>query len=150
MPNILHRITIKAPPDRVYRAISTAEGVRNWWTRDADLDSAEGGTGEFRFYGGTNVKTVRIEKLAHPEEVQWTVLSSKSQPFWEGTTITFHLRPDESGTVLSFFHRGFKEESEGFAMVTTGWAYFLVSLQQYLEKGRGAPSPDVDFARVLS
>ena len=33
--------------------------------------------------------------------------------------------------------------------VNMGWAYYLVSLQQYLEKGAGAPHPDVDFARVI-
>jgi hypothetical protein len=30
-----------------------------------------------------------------------------------------------------------------------GWACFLVSLQQYLETGCGAPHPDVDFSRVI-
>ena len=30
-----------------------------------------------------------------------------------------------------------------------GWAYYLVSLRQYLEAGEGAPHPDIDFSRVL-
>jgi len=33
-------------------------------------------------------------------------------------------------------------------MTTTGWGFYLVSLQQYLETGTGAPHPDIDFARV--
>jgi hypothetical protein len=33
--------------------------------------------------------------------------------------------------------------------VNTGWAYYLVSLQQYLETGLGAPQPDIDFARIV-
>ncbi len=42
MPDIMHLITIRASPERVYD-----DG--NWWTRDADLDGEVGGTGEFRF-----------------------------------------------------------------------------------------------------
>ena len=52
MPDILHRLTIHAPPERVFEALTTAEGIRNWWTRDADLDARIGGAGEFCFYGG--------------------------------------------------------------------------------------------------
>ncbi len=49
MPDIMHLITICASPERVYQALTTADGIRNWWTRDADLDGEVGGTGEFRF-----------------------------------------------------------------------------------------------------
>ena len=51
MPEIMHLIKIRAAQDRVYQAVSTAEDIRNWWTRDAALDPAVGGTGEFGFYG---------------------------------------------------------------------------------------------------
>jgi hypothetical protein len=51
--------------------------------------------------------------------------------------------------MLLFAHRGFKQADEGYARVTTGWAYFLISLQQYLETGKGAPHPEVDFTRVI-
>jgi len=48
MPDIMHLITIRASPERVYQALTTADDG-NWWTRDADLDAQIGGTGEFRF-----------------------------------------------------------------------------------------------------
>ena len=44
-------LKIQAPRDRVYQAIATGEGIRNWWTRDASLDPSLGGAGEFGFYG---------------------------------------------------------------------------------------------------
>jgi uncharacterized protein YndB with AHSA1/START domain len=52
VPDIMHLIKIRVSPEHVYQALTTAEGIRNWWTRDADLDSKIGGTGEFRFYYG--------------------------------------------------------------------------------------------------
>jgi uncharacterized protein YndB with AHSA1/START domain len=32
MANIIHRIGIKASPDKVYRALATIEGLAGWWT----------------------------------------------------------------------------------------------------------------------
>ena len=149
MPDIMHLIKIPAPPDRVYQALTTSEGIRNWWTRDADLDPKVGGWGEFRFYGGAGVTKVRVDELKPPVRVGWTTMSANAPGGWDGTTITFDLRAEGSDTMLSFAHRGFKEGNEGYALVNTGWAYYLVSLQQYLQTGRGAPHPDVDFARVI-
>jgi len=152
MPDLMHLLKIGAPRERVYEALTTAEGIRNWWTRDADLDEAVGGKGEFRFprYGGERYKTeVTIEELVPAEKVCWKVVSSFRPP-WIGTKITFDLRYEKEGsTTLAFAHCGFPNADDEYAMCTTGWGYYLVSLQQYLQTGKGAPSPDVDFARVI-
>ena len=150
MPDILHLVKIHASPERVYQALTTTEGIRSWWTRDADLDSEIGGTGEFRFgaYGSPSLTKVSIEELKPPAHVGWKTISS-FRPEWSGTSISFDLRPEGSSTALLFAHRGFAQADEIYALTTTGWAYYLVSLQQYLETGKGAPSPDVDFARMI-
>jgi uncharacterized protein YndB with AHSA1/START domain len=49
MPEIMHLLKIRAAQDTIYQAVSTADGIRNWWTRDVALDSRLGGTGEFGF-----------------------------------------------------------------------------------------------------
>jgi uncharacterized protein YndB with AHSA1/START domain len=149
MPDILHLITIHATPERVYQALTTEEAIRNWWTRDAVLEAKIGGTGEFGFNDHRVVTKIRVDELKPPVRVGWTTTSSSSPGGWDGTTITFDLRAEGSDTALAFAHRGFAQANEGYARVTTGWAYFLVSLQQYLETGTGAPHPDVDFARVI-
>jgi uncharacterized protein YndB with AHSA1/START domain len=149
MPDIMHLIKIKASPERVYTALTTAEGIRNWWTRDTNLDDRVGGTGTFRFYRGRVVTKVRIEELTSFSRVAWKTMTSNAPGDWEGTTITFDLSADSDDTKLLFAHRGFAQADENYARVTTGWAYFLISLQQYVETGVGAPHPDVDFARVI-
>jgi uncharacterized protein YndB with AHSA1/START domain len=150
MPDIMHLIKIKASRERVYQALTTPEDIRNWWTRDADLDSTIGGEGEFRFssYGGTQVTKVRVVELASPLRVAWKTTASFRLE-WVDTTITFDLRQDSTGTAILFTHRGFQHADDIYALCTTGWGYYLVSLQQYLETGQGAPSPDIDFARIL-
>ncbi len=150
MPDILHFIRIQAAQESVYSALTTAEGVRNWWTRDADLEDSVGGLGEFRFltYGPGYVTRVEITELVPATRVAWRILSS-FRTEWSGTTIDFTLREENGSTILLFAHRNFAEADERYAQVNTGWAYYLVSLQQYLETGKGAPSPDVDFTRML-
>lgn len=131
----MHLVKIEAPPERVYGALTTTEGIRNWWTRDADLSN---GTGTFRFHDGADVTTVLIKELEPPLHVLWKTTSS-FRPEWEGTTIIFDLRVDDGGTVLSFAHRGFEAADERYAVTTTGWGSSLASLRQYLETGAGSP-----------
>jgi uncharacterized protein YndB with AHSA1/START domain len=149
MPDIMHLVKIRTPAAQVYEAVTTADGIHNWWTRDADVEDEVGGTAEFRFYEGRVATKVALEELAPSSRVVWKTIASTAPGGWKGTTISFDLREDGADTVLSFSHRGFAQADENYARVTTGWAYFLISLQQYLETGRGAPHPDVDFTRVI-
>jgi hypothetical protein len=48
VPDIHHLIGIRAPRERVYAALTTVEGIHNWWTRDAELDGAAGTRGADR------------------------------------------------------------------------------------------------------
>ena len=139
MPDIMHMLKIDAAPERVYRAITTADGVRHWWTHDTELDTEVGGAGQFGFFDRRVVTTVRVEALVPPTHVGWRVASSGAPGGWVGTTIAFDLRPDGDATTLLFAHRGFAEADEGYARVTTGWGIYLQSLRQYLETGTGTP-----------
>jgi len=138
MPDIMHTLKIHASPDQVYDAIATAEGIRNWWTRDAVLDSKVGGTGEFGFFGRRFIAKVTIEELTPPQRIVWKVANAA----WGGDTIVFEVRPEQAGARLSFFHRDFKEADQRYASATTRWGFYLLSLKNYLETGKGSPNPD--------
>jgi hypothetical protein len=90
---------------------------------------------------------VKVDELKPRVRVGWKTISANAPGGWDGTTID--LRAEGGDTVLSFAHRSFEQANEGYALVTTGWTYYLVRLQQYLERGKGAPHPDKDFARVI-
>jgi uncharacterized protein YndB with AHSA1/START domain len=133
MADIMHLVTIAAPPERVYEALTTTEGIINWWTPDADLAATAGGIGTFRFHGGNDVTTVTVKELEPPLHVLWKTRSS-FRPEWEGTTIVFDLRAEKGNTVLAFAHRGFEAADERYAVTTTGWGVHLQHLKEYLEK----------------
>jgi len=141
MPEIMHLIKIRAAQDRVYQAVSTAEGIRNWWTRDTVLDPKVGGTGEFGFYGHRMVIKVKVAELTPPSHVAWDAASSTGGSF-DGTTISFDLKSDEGVTSLLFAHRGFKVGGNNIASATTRWGFYLLSLKRHLEGGKGTPNPE--------
>ena len=145
MADIDHSIQIAVPANKVYEALTTAKGIRSWWTADADLERTSGGKGVFRFnYNGTVETVVRILVLQPPEQVTWKVEHS-FRPEQDGTLINFMLRPEQGGTCLLFSQTGYAETDETFALMSKGWAYYLVSLKRYVETGKGAPSPNLDF-----
>jgi uncharacterized protein YndB with AHSA1/START domain len=145
MPDVMHLIKIGVSPERVYQAVATAEGIQNWWTRDAVLDSKNGGEGEFGFYGHRFVIKAKVDSLEPLAHVGWNHITSTHGGF-DGTTISFDLRADGSDTVLAFSHRGFQQADDNYAGATTRWSYYLFSLKRYLEDGKGTPNPDdTDF-----
>jgi uncharacterized protein YndB with AHSA1/START domain len=142
MADILHTLKIHVSPDRVHQALTTAEGIRNWWTRDAALDPNVGGAGEFGFYGRRFLAKVTIEALEEPSLVRWRVTNSA----WPGDLIEFEVRPEDKHTRLGFAHRGFAEANRGYASANTRWGFYLFSLKCFLETGTGTPNPDdLDF-----
>ena len=138
MPDIMHQLTIHAAPQRVYEAITSAAGVRNWWTRDVVLEPTVDTVAEFGFYDRRFVAKVRVDRLEPAKHVAWSPLGGT----WAGTTIAFDMRPEGSDTVLAFAHRGFPQSDESFARPNTRWSYYLLSLKRYAEGGAGTPNPD--------
>ncbi|HKT40746.1 MAG TPA: SRPBCC domain-containing protein [Rhodanobacteraceae bacterium] len=147
MADILHLLQIQAPRESVYQAIATAEGLRNWLSRDADLDTELGGDGEIRFAEGKRILKIGLRELKPTTRIVWKVLSA-AMPTWEDTTVAFEMTSEGDGTMLHFRHRGFQQADDLFAMSTTIWASFLISLKQYLETGKGMPHPDDPLSRA--
>lgn len=149
MVDILHLLQVQAPREAVYQAIATVEGVRNWFSRDADLDSRIGGSGEIRFANRQRIIKMEIEELEPTVRVVWRVLSA-AMPNWANTKVEFGIGAGDEGTLLHFAHRGFTGTNDFFAMSATAWAGFLISLKQYAETGKGMPHPDDPLSRAPS
>ena len=147
MVDIRQSAPLHVSPERVYRALTTQEGIRAWWTPDAVLDSRIGGTGELGFSDREIVTRIRVDELAAPVRVGWTTVSSSASG-WEGTTIRFDLRPEAGGTLLSLEHRGFDRADGGYERAQRGWCQDLLSLHRYLEAGAGRPRDGLSRNRV--
>jgi uncharacterized protein YndB with AHSA1/START domain len=135
MPDILHRIGVEgASPERVFEALTTVEGLSQWWTEDTRLVD---GKLQFRFKpGGFDMEIVEEWPSSR---VRWRVVDGP--PEWVGTTIHWDLRQDGAYTIVLFKHEGWREPVEFMHHCSTKWGQFLMSLKSLLETGSGAPSP---------
>lgn len=133
MPDILHRISIDAPQERVHELVATTDGVARWWTgRPLDGDSAVGSS--FGVYFGDAEKPAAVmEVMADtPDEVVWRVVSGPDE--WLDTVITFALKgAGNGGTTLLFSHCDWRLASEFMSGCSTNWGAYLTSLKSGAE-----------------
>lgn len=143
MANIIHRVGFKAEAKKVYQALSTISGLANWWTEKTSGKSEVGGEITFTFetLKGEVVgeMKMKVTNLDPNKKVEWVCLAGP--PDWIGTNFTFELSTQDDYTILIFGHRNWKEESESKAHCNMKWGVFMMSLKDYIEKGKGKPSP---------
>lgn len=147
MPDILHRISIDAPTERVHDLIATTDGIARWWTGRPVDGSAEFG-GRFGVYFGDADKPAAVMQVVAdtPDEITWRV--SEGPGAWLGTLISFTLRRHgEDGTTLLFTHAGWPEASEFMSGCSTNWGAYLTSLKTGAESGRFAAFPQGEISR---
>jgi uncharacterized protein YndB with AHSA1/START domain len=139
MPDILHRIGVKASAQATFEALSTRRGLAGWWTTDTQGEFGEGGVIRFRFgeLGGFDMKVLALEP---GRRVRWEVVDGPAE--WIGTRVHFDLRQVDGFTIVLFAHEGWKEPVEFMHHCSTKWAVFLMSLKSLVESGEGHPSPN--------
>jgi len=136
MPNILHRLTIDAPPERVHQLAATTQGIQQWWTgRPVAGDDGVGGrlSVYFRDPAKPSATFEVVERSAG--QLVWRCVDGPGD--WIDTLITFVLEPrGDGGTTLRFSHSGWRQEGEFMSGCSTNWASYLMSLKSGAE-GRG-------------
>lgn len=139
MVDILHKVGIKSSsPGKVYKALTTLDGLSGWWTDNTQGESKVGGVIEFRFgAGGIDMKVL---ELIPDQRVLWEVVAGPAE--WMGTTVSFDLQQEGDWTLVRFKHQGWMEPVDFMHHCTTKWGVFLLSLKSLLETGKGSPAPN--------
>lgn len=135
---IHHRLEIVAPRERVFGALTTAEGLSAWWTTKVRADApAVGAYLHFTFRGPFNPR-MRISELSPPERLSWKGVGGHAA--WGDTAISFELEETGGGTVVRFWHRmGPERSDDAVAGANFTWGYYLNSLRLLCETGSGRP-----------
>ena len=138
MVDILHRVGAKTQTTaKVYEALTTIDGLANWWTDDTKGSCELGGVVEFRFpVGGFDMEVIELRPL---EQVTWRVVDGPEE--WVGTTVDWKLRQEGEYTIVMFAHAGWQQPGEFMHHCSTKWGSFLMSLKSLVETGEGAPAP---------
>ena len=133
MPDILHRVGIAAPPERVFVALTSLDGLRSWWISEAKGDPRAGGEVDFGFC------RMQVTEARPGTRVRWRCVSGPDE--WVGTEVVFDLAWTDEQTIVLFRHAGWREPVEFMHHCSTKWAPFLLSLRDQLESGAGRPAP---------
>jgi uncharacterized protein YndB with AHSA1/START domain len=133
MPDILHRVGIKAKPKDVYKAISTINGLSHWWVVGTKGSSKKGGIINFGFSG------LKVVESKPGKLVKWKCVRGPKE--WMNTDLTFELKVKDGQTFVLFSHANWKQPVEFMHHCSTKWAVFLLSLKSWLEREEGRPYP---------
>ena len=143
MCDIIHRIGIKSPALQVYNALTSINGLASWWTEDTTGEEQVGGKIDFVFRTKTGdflgKMIMEVVERNEPKNVRWRCVEGPDE--WVGTDITFQLSEQDNQTIVLFGHRNWREATEATAHCSMKWATFLLSLREYVETGKGKPSP---------
>jgi uncharacterized protein YndB with AHSA1/START domain len=136
MAAIHHQIGVKVSIEDAYQAITSLEGLSSWWTK------ATGGTGTgdiLCFHFGEHTVEMQIEVL-EKDKVVWRCIAEEGE--WKDTHINFDLALAYDQVFINFSHTDWAEQTDFCAHCSMKWAVFMLSLKDYLEKGKGHPFPD--------
>lgn len=147
MPDILHRVSIDAPPKRVHDLIADTGGIASWWTGRPLTGEHAVGSGFAVYFGDAEQPAAAMEVLTdEPDRVVWRVTGGPRS--WIGTLITFTLRSaGRGGTTLLFSHAGWREADEFMSGCSTNWGSYLTSLKTGAESGAFAAYPAGEISR---
>jgi uncharacterized protein YndB with AHSA1/START domain len=134
MASIKHLFHINASKEKVYEAISTINGLSNWWTIKTSGDTKPGGIIQFRFgdFGGPDMK---VKEVKPNELVSWECVGGPEG--WIGHIFTFHLDTNDNKTRVRFEQSGWIETDDFYASCNFSWGRYMESLRQLCQTGKG-------------
>lgn len=135
MAVIKHLFHIQASKQEVFEAISTIEGLQNWWTVQVSGNCNTGGVLAFRF--NENGMDFKVTELKENEMVAWECVAGHAD--WVGTTVTFYLDQNEGKTRVRFNHENWLETGDHYAACNFSWSRYFESLRRLCQTGTGAP-----------
>jgi uncharacterized protein YndB with AHSA1/START domain len=131
-------VQVAHPPQKVWAALTTAEGLAAWFGEEAEIDLRPGGAARMRWASGAAVQ-MRVERVEEPAVFgfTWQIFGlPEDDP--RRTYVEFTLEPSGAGTRLTVVESGFAQlppqaYHQAYDGNTEGWARELGELTAYLD-----------------
>jgi uncharacterized protein YndB with AHSA1/START domain len=126
------------PPEQVWAALTTAEGLGAWFGDEATIDLRPGGAARMTWAGGYTVE-MRVERVEEPSVFGFTwQLDELPRDDPRRTYVEFTLEVAGTGTRLRVIETGFAQLPDdayrkAYDVHTEGWARELGELAGYLD-----------------
>jgi uncharacterized protein YndB with AHSA1/START domain len=131
-------LEVTHPPEAVWAAITTAEGLGTWFGNEAAIDLRPGGTATMSWTDGETV-TMRVERVEEPSVFGFTWrIHGLPEGDPRRTYVEFTLEPTGAGTRLTVVETGFAQlpddcHGAAFPGNVQGWLRELDELVVYLD-----------------
>jgi uncharacterized protein YndB with AHSA1/START domain len=132
-------VELAAPPDKVWAALTTAEGLSSWFGDEATIDLRPGGAARMTWAGEGFTARMRVERVEEPRVFGYTWgIFGLPDDDPRRTYVEFTLEPHGTGTRLTVVETGFAQLSDeahrkAFGGNTEGWAKELGELAAYVD-----------------
>ncbi|MDF5754933.1 SRPBCC domain-containing protein [Spongiactinospora sp. TRM90649] len=140
VPDTIERVVVlRHPIERVWAALTTAQGLSRWFGSVAEIDLRPGGRAFFRWddLDDESVATIAVVDPPHRFAFRWAMegLPEADAP---QTLVDFTLEQVPDGTRLRVVESGFAQVSDDVARSarqanSQGWDTELVDLETYLD-----------------
>jgi uncharacterized protein YndB with AHSA1/START domain len=131
-------IELAHPPQKVWAALTTAEGLGTWFGNKATIDLRPGGAAQMTWDDGATA-SMRVERVEEPTVFAFTWhIYGLPEDDPRRTYVEFTLEPVGATTRLTVVETGFAQLSDdayrtAFDGNTDGWARELAELVDYLD-----------------
>lgn len=145
-------ITIEAPPEAVWRAISDAEELQRWFPLSAAIEPGAGGTVTLA-WGPDVAGTATIEVWEEGRHLRYVEGPAGGEGEAARVAVDYFIEGRGETTVLRVVSSGFSADDDWAEYIDTidsGWRYFLFNLKHYLERHPGTPRRMVWERRKIS
>jgi uncharacterized protein YndB with AHSA1/START domain len=127
------------PPQKVWAALTTAEGLSSWFGDVAKIDLRPGGAGSMTFTAEGATVRMRVERVEPPAVFgyTWDIFGLPEEDP-RRTYVEFTLEPVAGGTRLTVTESGFAQLPDdvyrkAFGGNSEGWGKELGELAAYLD-----------------
>ena len=133
---------IKTPIAKVYKALTSEEGLGQVWTKKLIVKPEIDFINEFDF-DEADITKMKIIELKENSKIVWECVAS--DPEWVGTKISFELSEKDDTTTVVLKHSNWRELTDFYRWCNYNWAMFLFSLKLYCEEDKGTPFQERQF-----
>lgn len=138
-------VRFTTPPDAVFDAFTTLDGIAGWWTDQVSGSGEHGGDLTLGFPNSDGPRVVlHVDVAERPRSIVWRVRAVPPLPAWEewaGTRIVVRLLPDgDGGTRMEFEHEGLTPRLHCYDTCSLGWDHGLAFVRRYVETGTRRPA----------
>ncbi len=137
-----HELIIDATPEMVWKAITEARELENWFPFGAESELGLGGS--ITYAWGEAFKGVSlIEAWSPPHHLRTTWIEAATEEGGDPSRalrVDWHIEAQGGRTVLRLVHSGFGQDAsfdDEYEGTRSGWSFELRSLRQYLEHHAG-------------